>query len=1253
MYKKILILGSGALKIGEAGEFDYSGSQAIKAIQEEWIVTVLVNPNIATVQTNPWFADSLYLVPVAPQYVEEVIARERPDAIMLAFWWQTALNCGLQLEEQWVLERYGVTVLGTSTATIRLTEDREQFNKLLDSISVPYAHSGVASNIDEAVAVAESIGFPVLVRAAFALGGLGSGFAGDRSELISILEKSFAYSHQVIIDESLIGWKELEYEVVRDKNDSCITVCNMENIDPMGIHTGESIVIAPSQTLSDRDHQMLRDTSLRVIRRLDILWECNIQFALDPASSRFCVIEVNARLSRSSALASKVTGYPLAYTAAKIALGYTLDNITNHVTESTSAFFEPSLDYVAVKVPRWDLDKFEKVDHRISSEMKSVWEVMSIGRNIEEALQKAFRSIDIGVIGLVGNSHDFDFRESDLDYPTPKRIFAIVRALLYWKSVQYIHEKTHIDIFFLTKIENIVNTFSLLQEKKDTLSWVMWSLQSVHETIVNNTSGENPRSASDKSPWPNDTFWNRTLHNTVTSSNSDVLQDYTKKMQASVVKTEGYHASDCINTHLVPVSLRDEILELIVRAKKQGFSDIQLSHIFNVNEKEVREFRYRSGIHPKVNTIDTLWGEFPTETNYCYMTYHGNTLQTMYTQPYGRATYKDVSFHTSVTWEEGSTRNLDSPNMSTVKKFLAWCETEKDMQIVEEIWSEDLFPETKLRNKNRHSLLSCVAISHKWDWISGDSWENIEWQHINSAQREGEYPQKVLVIGSGAYRIGSSVEFDWCCVSAVETLKKLGYLTIMLNCNPETVSTDFDSSDMLYFEEISVETITEIFLKEKPTGVIIAMGWQIANNLAMKLYEAGIPILWTDPRNIDRAENRHTFSALLDSLGVDQPTWAELTNVDEALIFWEKYGYPVIIRPSYVLSGANMRICSDSIQLKEFLHKAHISREYPTVISKFEVWAKEIEIDGVAKDGKLELYALSEHIENAWVHSGDATVIFPAQTLHIETVKRTKMITKKIVSALNITGPFNIQFLAKNDDIKVIECNLRASRSFPFVSKVSGYNLIEIAIRAIMGENITARYNTLDLDYVGIKASQSSFHRLKGADPKLGIEMASTGEVWCIGEHVNDALMLALRSTGIDVQGNRILVTLGSLAEKVDFVHSITILQSLGYSIYTTPGTYAVFLWEGIMTTRLDKVDDRWENPILRMIDEKKFDLIINTPSQHLREEESSGYRIRRKAVDHKIPLITNVKLAKVFVRALAEEHHKGKFSIYPYEHFI
>lgn len=1059
-FKKILILGSGALKIGEAWEFDYSWSQAIKACKEEGIKTVLINPNIATVQTDPWFADVIYYLPVTPNFVEEVIKKEQPDGIMLSFWWQTALNCGLELQELGILEKHKVHVLGTPTHTIEITEDRKKFNTELDKIDVTYARSKTANTEKEAIKIAKEIGFPVLVRAAFALGGLGSGFAENEKELKILLKKSFSYSSQVIIDESLKGWKELEYEVVRDNNDNCITVCNMENFDPMWIHTWESIVIAPSQTLSNTDHQIMRDVALKTIRHLWVVGECNIQFAYDPHSCQYRVIEVNARLSRSSALASKVTGYPLAYVAAKIALGYNLDEIKNNVTQKTTAFFEPSLDYVVCKIPRWDLDKFEKVDQKLGSEMKSVGEVMAIGRSIEEVLQKALRNLDIWLNWVVGNGDEIHFQEWDLDFATPKRILAIARALIKGKSIKHIQKKTLIDPFFLEKINNIVQTRTELWE--------------------------------------------------------------------------------------VPLGkLFVKHIPLIQKAKKQWFSDTGIAKILGSNEQTVRKYRLKNNIVPCIKKIDTLAGEFPSQTNYMYTTYHG----------------------------------------------------------------------------------------------------------IHNDRVPSKRKKKVIVLGSGSYRIGCSVEFDWCSVSTLSTLKQEWYETLMINFNPETVSTDFDSSDGLYFDEISLEKVLDIYEIEKPLGVIISMGWQIANNLANKLKEAGVNILGTKPEDIDKAEDRNKFSSLLDNIGVGQPIWAELTSNKEALKFGKENGYPVIIRPSYVLSGANMRVCSNEKQLKKFLEKvAHISTEFPSVISKFEIWAKEIEIDGVAQNGKLKIYAITEHVENAGVHSGDATVVLPAQKLYIETIRRIKKIAKQVIQELNITGPFNIQFLAKDNSIKVIECNVRASRSFPFVSKTTGYNFIELATKAILGKDISGNYNTLDLDYVWVKAPQFSFHRLKWADPKLGIEMASTGEVWCIGANIHEAFLSAMISVGIKIPQKNILVSLGSTEEKVEFIESIHILQKLGYTIYTTTGTHKLFKKHGLQTKSIAKLSENKKHNALHLLEKKKIDLCINTPStKDIQEEENDGYMLRRTAVDVGTSLINNIKVAKLFVESLEYMKQTGWLHIMSY----
>jgi len=1062
-FKKILILGSGALKIWEAWEFDYSWSQAIKACKEEWIKTVLVNPNIATVQTDPGFADTIYYLPVTPEFVENIIIKEKPDGIMLSFWGQTALNCWLELQNSWVLKKHGVIVLGTPTHTIEITEDRKKFNKELDAIWVVYANSKTADTEKAAIKIAKNIWYPVLVRAAFALWGLGSWFADNEKELKTLLGKAFSYSSQVIIDESLKWWKELEYEVVRDANDNCITVCNMENFDPMGIHTGESIVIAPSQTLSNRDHQIMRDVALKTIRHLWVVWECNIQFAYNPKACQYRVIEVNARLSRSSALASKVTWYPLAYVAAKIGLGYNLDEIKNSVTEKTTAFFEPSLDYVVCKIPRWDLDKFDKVDQKLGSEMKSVGEVMAIGRSIEEVLQKALRNLDIGMNGLVANERELDFDTNDLNHATPKRIFAIARAFMNGKSISHVEKKTMIDPFFLEKIWNIVET-------KNTLS--------------QNTSSK--------------------------------------------------------------LLVRDK--ELIIKAKKQWYSDIQISKILWVTEKYVRTYRWKQAITPSIKKIDTLAWEFPSYTNYMYSSYHGN--------------------------------------------------------------HDDTKPSAKKK--------------------------------------------KVIVLGSGSYRIWCSVEFDWCSVSTLKALKENGYETIMVNFNPETVSTDFDSSDKLYFEEISLESVLDIYTREKASWVIVSMGGQIANNLANALETVWVTVLWTHPRDIDRAEDRDKFSSVLDNIWVDQPKWAKLTSAKEALGFGKIEWYPVIIRPSYVLSGANMQVCEDKKQLEKFLKKiAHISPEFPSVISKFESWAKEVEIDGVAQNGELKIYAITEHVENAGVHSWDATVLLPAQKLYIETIRKIKRICKQVIKELNITGPFNIQFLAKENMIKVIECNVRASRSFPFVSKVTGYNFIEMATKAIIWKDISWNYNTLDFDYVWVKAPQFSFHRLKGADPKLGIEMASTGEVGCIGANIHEAFLAAMISVWVKVPKKSILVSLWTAEDKVEFLESLKILEALGYKVYATKWTQKVFKKHGFKTKHIDKLSENSKKNALSLVEDGKIDLVINSLSEEDHKDVSDGYLLRRTAVDKWVSLINNTKVAKLFIESLEYLHNKKALDIKSYSEIV
>jgi len=1041
--KKVIILGSGALKIGEAGEFDYSGSQAIKALKEENIKTVLINPNIATVQTDPDFADKVYFLPVTPHFVEQIIKIEKPDAIFLSFGGQTALNCGLTLDKSGVLKKHNVRVLGTPTSVIEMTEDRAKFNAELTKVGMNFPESFACTDLKSALVAAKKIGYPVLTRAAFTLGGQGSGFANDEEELKILLEKAFSYSPQVLIEQNLKGWKEVEYEVVRDNADNCITICNMENFDPLGVHTGESIVVAPSQTLTNDEYHMLRTVAIKVIRHLGIIGECNIQYALSPNSKEYKIIEVNARLSRSSALASKATGYPLAFVAAKLGIGYTLPEVPNSITQITQACFEPALDYIVVKFPRWDLEKFDKVKFEIGSEMKSVGEVMAIGKSFEEAIQKAIRSLEIGANGFVANEQVFECSLKEISVPTHKRIFAVGKALKDGKSVDHIHNLSKIDKFFLHKLKNIMNTRFELEDKK--LS-----------------------------------------------------------------------------------------KELLLKSKKQGFSDKQIAILTKSKEDIIRKKRMKLKILPKIKQIDTLAAEFPAQTNYLYTTYHG---------------------------------------------------TENDIEIA--------------KKENR---------------------------------------KKVLVLGSGSYRIGSSVEFDWCCVNCVKTFNKLGYETIMLNYNPETVSTDYDICDKLYFDEITLEKVLDIYEHEKPFGIVLGMGGQIANNLALPLKKAGLNILGTTPEKIDMAEDRNKFSKLLDKINVDQPLWSELTSLDEAKRFAKEVAFPVLIRPSYVLSGAAMRVCTDQKQLTAFLKKAaDISKEHPVVISKFEEGAKEIEIDGVAQDGKLIIYAISEHVENAGVHSGDATIVLPPQKLYLETIRRIKQIMKKIINELSITGPFNIQFLAKNNDIKVIECNLRASRSFPFVSKVTTYNFIEIATKAILGKNVKSDYVTIDLDYVGVKAPQFSFARLKGADPRLGVEMASTGEVACFGNNLHQAFLKSLLAIGLKLPKKNILVTIGKLEEKLDFVSSAKKLKNMGYSLYATQGTHNFLKEKGVKSSLVHKVSENISPNILTLLEQRKFDMVINSQMQNNRAESSDGYTIRRKSVDLGITLINNIKVANLFVESLEE----------------
>ena len=1052
--KKVLLLGSGALKIGEAGEFDYSGSQALKALREEGIYSVLINPNIATVQTSEGVADKIYYLPVTPEFVEEVIKKERPEGILLSFGGQTALNCGVELYKSEVLEKYNVQVLGTPVQAIIDTEDREIFAGKLAEIDVRTPRSIAANSMEEAFAAVDRLGFPVIIRAAYTLGGLGSGFCSNKEELERLASSAFSYSPQILVEESLKGWKEVEYEVVRDKYDNCITVCNMENFDPLGIHTGESIVVAPSQTLSNSEYHKLRSIAIKIIRHIGIVGECNVQYALDPNSEDYRVIEVNARLSRSSALASKATGYPLAFVAAKLGMGYGLHEIKNSVTKVTTACFEPALDYVVCKIPRWDLNKFEGVSKVIGSSMKSVGEIMAIGRTFEEAIQKGIRMIGQGMHGFVGNvlkSRDID---EELANPTDARIFAIAGAFDKGYSVQKIHDLTKIDHWFLQRLENI----HLLKEELSKLN------------------GE------------------------------------------------------------------EEISADLLRATKQyGFSDFQIGRLTIKNtslshhEKmlKVREYRKKLGILPVVKQIDTLAGEYPAMTNYLYITYNGSE--------------NDVAY-----------------------------------------------------------------------------------------ERDG---RSVIVLGSGAYRIGSSVEFDWCGVSALNTIRKMGYRSVMINYNPETVSTDYDTCDRLYFDELSFERVMDIVELEVPKGVIVSTGGQIPNNLAMRLHGQHVNILGTSPESIDRAEDRRKFSSMCDELGIDQPRWSELTSIEDIYAFVDKVGFPVLIRPSYVLSGAAMNVVSNKDELLHFLELAvEVSKEHPVVVSEFIEQAKEVEIDAVAQEGEVKAYAISEHVEFAGVHSGDATIVFPAQKLYVETIRRIKKIARSIARELNISGPFNMQFLAKDNDIKVIECNLRASRSFPFVSKVLKYNFIDMATRIMLGEKVEAlNKSVFDLDYVGVKASQFSFARLLKADPVLGVDMASTGEVGCIGENYYEAILKSMLSVGHRIPKKNILISSGPTRSKVELLNSTRMLIEKGFTIYSTEGTAKFFKENNIDVNILYWPDEDKEPNIMEYLHDRKIDLVINIPKNHTKRELDNGYKIRRAAVDYNIPLITNARLASAFIYAICK----------------
>ncbi|WP_456100789.1 carbamoyl-phosphate synthase (glutamine-hydrolyzing) large subunit [Prevotella histicola] len=1051
--KKVLILGSGALKIGEAGEFDYSGSQALKALREEGVSTVLINPNIATVQTSEGVADQIYFLPVQPYFVERVIAKERPDGILLSFGGQTALNCGVELDRTGVLKKYGVRVLGTPVKAIMNTEDRELFVERLDEINVKTIKSEACENIQQARAAAKTLGYPVIVRAAYALGGLGSGFADNEEELNTLCEKAFSFSPQVLVEKSLKGWKEIEYEVVRDRYDNCITVCNMENFDPLGIHTGESIVIAPSQTLTNSEYHKLRALSIKIVRHIGIVGECNVQYAFDPQSEDYRVIEVNARLSRSSALASKATGYPLAFVAAKLGMGYGLFELKNSVTKTTSAFFEPALDYVVCKIPRWDLSKFRGVDKELGSSMKSVGEVMAIGRNFEEAIQKGLRMIGQGMHGFVENK---ELQIPDLDAalrePTDKRVFVISKAMHKGYTVDQIHDLTKIDRWFLNKLKHIIDIDETLKRRN-------------------------------------------------------------------------------INT-------LDK--ELLREAKVYGFTDFQIARAVGLEGEEqnmhkamliVRRLRKGFGIVPVVKQIDTLAAEYPAQTNYLYVTYAGVA--------------SDVSF-----------------------------------------------------SNDRNS---------------------------------------VIVLGSGAYRIGSSVEFDWCGVQALNTIRKQGYRSIMINYNPETVSTDYDMCDRLYFDELTFERVMDIIDAETPHGVIVSTGGQIPNNLAMYLDEQNVPILGTAAKDIDNAEDRAKFSSMLTENGINQPEWSALTSMDDIDKFVDRVGFPVLVRPSYVLSGAAMNICSNKDELTRFLQlAANVSEDHPVVVSKFIEHAKEIEMDAVAQNGEIMAYAISEHIEFAGVHSGDATIQFPPQKLYVETVRRIKRISRQIAKQLHINGPFNIQYMARDNDILVIECNLRASRSFPFVSKVLKLNFIDLATKIMLGVPVEKpNKNLFDIDYVGIKASQFSFNRLQKADPVLGVDMSSTGEVGCLGDDSSTALLKSMLSVGQRIPKKTVLLSTGGAKQKAEMLDAAKMLLQHGYELYATGGTSKYLTENGIENTLVYWPSDEGKAPqALDLLHEKKIDMVVNIPKDLTPRELTNGYKIRRAAIDLNVPLITNSRLASAFITA-------------------
>ncbi|OGD87204.1 carbamoyl phosphate synthase large subunit [Candidatus Curtissbacteria bacterium RIFCSPHIGHO2_01_FULL_41_11] len=1088
---KILLLGSGALQIGQAGEFDYSGSQAIKALKEEGAEVILINPNIATIQTSKDFADQVYFLPVEPHFVKEVIKKEKPDGILLSFGGQTALNCGLALTKSGVLKKYKVKVLGTPVGAIEATEDRHLFAKMLQSIDLAIPKSAAVKSLAEAKTVIKQIKFPIIVRAAFSLGGQDSAVCTNEKELEESVTRSLTKSPQVLIEEYLAGWKEIEYEVVRDKYDNCITVCNMENVDPMGIHTGESIVVAPSQTLNNNEYHTLRQIAIQVIRQLKIVGECNIQFALNPKPSStviaskakqskrnkqsfsankiasssstprndmlnsldYRIIEVNARLSRSSALASKATGYPLAYIAAKLALGYGLTELKNTVTKKTIAAFEPALDYIVVKFPRWDLGKFQKSDFRIGSYMQSVGEVMAVGRKFEEAVQKAVRMLDLGLTGLL------DEKTPDVKWetPTPSRLFAVAEAIKKGVSIQKISKDTGIDPFFLEKIKNIVKLEKEIEIKQ-----------------------------------------------------------------------------------LSP--------DLLLNAKQHGFSDSRIAYLKKLPEEKVREFRIKNNIRPRVKQIDTLAAEYPAQTNYLYLTYNGE---------------KD-----------------DIPQIENLKLFFG----------------------------------------------------------KNGIKIENSDNQKIIVLGSGPYRIGSSVEFDWCCVTCAQTSQNLGFSPIIINCNPETVSTDFDMAKKLYFEELSTETVMEIYEKEKPLGIIVSMGGQTPNNLVMDLVKKGANILGTSPASIDKAEDRNKFSSLCDQLGIDQPPWAKLVNAKDAVTFAKNVGFPVLVRPSYVLSGAAMNVAFNAQDLKNYLKMAsNISEKYPVVISKYFENAKEIEIDAVANRGEVLTYAISEHVENAGVHSGDSTMVLPAQKIYLETEKRILNITKKIAGSLKITGPFNIQFLAKDNKVMVIECNLRASRSLPFASKVMGVNFVKVATDAIL-KGTGKKYSVNNIPYVGVKAPQFSFSRVKGADPILRVEMSSTGEVACFGDDISEAFLKSLIATGVKLPKKSVFISLAGEENKIKFLESARLLANFGLKIYATAGTSAFLNSHNIQSQKLHKIHEKKKPNVLNFLLAKQIDLVINIVDPYFKREFDDDYVIRRATVDYGVPLLTNLQTAELFAKSISKK---------------